>query len=48
MVNINKNISLNTLEELAKKTILNKLDSFSDDFYLERKKNLELFKKKLF
>jgi len=48
MVNINKNISLNTLEKLAKKTILNNLDSFSDNFHLKQQKNLEFFKKKLF
>lgn len=48
MININKNISLNTLEELAKKTILNNLDSFSDNFHLKQRKNLEFFKKKLF
>ncbi|MDY0051143.1 MAG: hypothetical protein RBR65_01270 [Aliarcobacter sp.] len=48
MVNINKNISLNRLEELAKKTILNNLDYFSDNFHLKQLKNLEFFKKKFF
>ena len=47
MVNINKNISLNVLEELAKKAIPNNLDYFSDHFHLKQQ-NLEFFKKKLF
>lgn len=48
MVHINRNISLNVLQELVERTMLNNLDYFPDNFHIEQQKALDSFKKKLF
>ncbi|WP_153802241.1 hypothetical protein [Arcobacter venerupis] len=48
MVHINRNLSLNTLQELVERTMLNNLNYFPDNSYQEQQKALDIFKKKLF
>lgn len=47
MVQINWNVSLNRLEGLVEKTMLNNLDYFSDTNY-QKERDLDTLKKKYF
>lgn len=47
MVQINRNVSLNRLEGLVEKTMLNNLDYFSDTNY-QKERDLDTLKKKYF
>lgn len=48
MTNINRNVSLNQLQELVNNSILEKLDYLPKSFYDAQKEALEIFKKRIF
>ncbi|WP_072682700.1 hypothetical protein [Arcobacter sp. LA11] len=48
MTNINKNVSLNQLQELLNRSIQEKINYLPESFYNEQKKALEIFNKRIF